>query len=218
MINSKPFPIVLGLPILLGLAAAGPVEVELGQIPQAPKHWLKTGANPDQYELAVDHQIAHGGRASQRLQAKGAYGDDVWAASAQMVWAEPYRGRRVRLSGYLLASDVTAAGLWFRVDGDVDGEYHTLGFDNMHDRRIHGTAVWERYDLVLDVPDESVVLVFGALLIGSGTLWVDDLKVEFVPDTVPVTGVSEARGHGTPYRAAPGVLPFPMNLDFELPT
>jgi hypothetical protein len=177
---------------------------------------MKTGANPDRYELAVDLQIAHSGAASQRLQAKGAYGDDVWAASAQMVNAEAYRGRRVRFSGYVLASDVTAAGLWFRVDGEVDGEYYTLGLDNMQDRWISGATAWERYDLVLDVPDQSVMLVFGALLMGSGTVWIDDLEIEFVPDTVPVTGWGEARGHGTPYSRPANVLPFPMNLDFEL--
>ena len=73
-----------------------------------------------------------------------------------MVDASAYRGKRVRLRGYLRADDVDSGGLWARVDGILDGNYAMLALDNSEDRRIEGTSDWEVRDIVLDVPPEGV--------------------------------------------------------------
>jgi hypothetical protein len=55
----------------------------------------------------------------------------------QVFRADDYRGKRLRLSGYVKAEKIDQwAGLWMR----IDGENKTLGFDNMENRGIRGPA------------------------------------------------------------------------------
>ena len=75
-----------------------------------------------------------------------------------------------------------------------------VAFDAMAHRPVVGTRDWRRYDVVLDVPVQAASLAFGAHLAAAGTIWVDDVKLEIVDASVPVTGSS----------ASP-----PRNLDFE---
>ena len=67
------------------------------------------------------------------------------------------------------------AGLWMRVDGPGK---KMLGFDNMQNRPLVGTKDWQQYQVVLDVPEESVHIAFGVLLSGKGQLWVSDVVFE----------------------------------------
>jgi len=46
---------------------------------------------------------------------------------------------------------------------------------------------WQRYEVVLDVPKEATIGAFGVLLSGAGALWIDDVKLETVSLSVPVT-------------------------------
>jgi hypothetical protein len=75
------------------------------------------------------------------------------------------------------------AGLWLRVDGP-DG---TSVIDNMQDRPIQGDTDWTRYEIVLDVPEDSVNIAFGILVEGTGQAWVDDFQFEVVGQDVPTT-------------------------------
>jgi len=116
--------------------------------------------------------------------------------------AESYRGKRLRMTGMAKATNVEFwAGLWMRIDGS--DQEKTLGFDNMQDRPIVGSTEWQKYDVVLDVPDESEAIAFGILLVGSGEVLVDDIRFDEVGEDIAVTNSSER-------------LPVePSNLDFE---
>jgi tetratricopeptide (TPR) repeat protein len=48
------------------------------------------------------------------------------------------------------------------------------------DRSIAGTTDWAQYEIVLDIPEEAVTICLGFLLHGSGTVWADDLDLEFL--------------------------------------
>ena len=74
-----------------------------------------------------------------------------------------------------------------RVDGP-NGKM--LGFYNMGDKPITGTTDWTRYDVVLDVPPESVAVAFGYFLNGRGTAWAREFKLEQVGKDVPVSEFS----------------------------
>jgi hypothetical protein len=101
----------------------------------------------------------------------------------------------------LRATDVTGwAGLWMRIDGPRPGE--TLALDNMQDRALTGTTEWERHAVVLDVPSDATMIVFGALLAEEGQLRMADFRFEQVGTDVPVTGQGFA------------VTAHPRNLDF----
>ena len=101
--------------------------------------------------------------------------------------AEKYLGKRLRFSAYVRAEELDDwAGLWMRVDGDGP---KMLTFDNMENRPIRGTSDWQRYEIVLDVPQESKYISLGILMGGRGRVWISDVQLEPVDADVPSTGL-----------------------------
>ena len=102
-----------------------------------------------------------------------------------------YKGKTVKMSGFVKSENVKSwAGLWMRVDYyDVN----VLAFDNMQTRAIKGTKEWQKYEVVLFVPDEATSISYGVLLSGTGQIWFKDVALEVVADTVPETGPNKGR-------------------------
>ena len=156
------------------VAAEGPV----------PPGWIVAGSKPAAYQV---------GTAPQGGQFRGPAGfirskQDVqegFGTLMQTIDAADYRGQRVRFSAVVRSEDVSSwAGLWMRVDGQ---DKKILAFDNMQSRPIRGTTGWTRHEVVLDVAPNAVQVAFGILLGGNGAAWIDDAKVEAVPNSVPTT-------------------------------
>jgi hypothetical protein len=101
----------------------------------------------------------------------------TFGSLTQCITAEPLRGKAARLSGYLRTFNVTLgyAGLWLRIDGPR-GE--TLAFDNMQDRGLTGTRDWTPAIVDLPVARAAQWICFGALTSGTGTMWVDALRLD----------------------------------------
>ena len=57
----------------------------------------------------------------------------------------------------------------------------------MQGRPIKGTTDWQKYEVVLDVPQESVAIAFGILLTGKGQAWLSEVQFEEVGAEVPTT-------------------------------
>ena len=182
---------------------------------QMPDAWVLVGQDIDDYRLRLDAEVAHSGASSMRIEARGNRRRSQWVASVQLVDATSYRGKRMRLRGYLRTDDVDSGGLWVRVDGILEGKYAMLALDNSEDRRIEDTREWETREIVVDIPPEGVTILMGAMLTGDGELWVDDLSFEEVADDVPLTTEPEVVITDQPYSRPPGVFPVPTNLDFE---
>ena len=108
------------------------------------------------------------------------------AILAQSIRADAYRGKRVRLSGYLKTIGVNegTAVLFMRVDGD--GVVQTS--DYMQNRPLMFTNDWSRQEIVLDVPSDAIGMTYGFLLSGSGQAWLDDVQIEEVGTDVAATG------------------------------
>lgn len=120
----------------------------------------------------------------------------------QMFRADKYKGKRLRLSGFVKTESTAYAGLWMRIDGKFDD---ILAFDNMSNRPIKGTTNWNQYSVVLDVSQDSVAIAFGFLLSGTGTMWVDSLRFDVVDEKVPTTNIEDV-----------DQMPDePINLNFE---
>ena len=153
------------------------LDFEAGNLNGGPAGWGGGGVG---YELTL-HSNARTGQGCGQIEfvgtnakrAMGGFGTFTSGFSAK-----PYYGKRLRYSGYL-KSDMEAgawAGLWMR----VDGEFESIGFDNMKGRPVKGRTGWKEYSIVIDVPEEATNIVFGFLLSGEGKLWGDDLNFEVV--------------------------------------
>jgi hypothetical protein len=166
----------------------------------APAGWIIAGSSPKDYLFAADTENAVDGRRSASIAAKAGASAAGFGTLMQTIAADDYRGGRWRLSAHLRTENVARAQMWMRIDGP---DRKVLGFDNMEMRPIVGTTNWTRYEIVLDVPSDSIDIAFGFVLGQAGKVWADGFKLEKVPLSVALT----ARGAARP-RA-------PVNAGFE---
>ena len=178
--------------------AAAPLRAQ--QQPVAPG-WFGMSVNPSEYAVAIEPVRRPGGEGFVGATVRG-FVSAPYASGIvlQSVRADEYRGRRVRLTGWLRTAGDTAdvqARLWMRVDGGRG----PLASDCMLERPVVGTRDWARYAVVLDVPRDAVGISFGAGLTGRGQLWLDDVTFETVGRDVATTGRS-ASANGSDGSAA----------------
>ncbi len=141
----------------------------------------KRGNLPEGYDCGIDRLVTQQGVASAYLKADipewGAY-QKTYAGGGvlkQVIFADDYRGKRLRLSGSVKAEGVTyRAGLFLGVPGPNE----MLSLDEMEDRPIQGTQDWKRYEVSAIVPEESEFITFGMLLFGRGEVWLEDVCLE----------------------------------------
>jgi C-terminal processing protease CtpA/Prc len=120
----------------------------------------------------LDSTQAHAGRCAVRLERMSASSSEFSALRRGI----PARvsGRRLALRGWVRTQDVTgSAGLWLREDGGGG----LVQFDNLEGRRPSGTTPWTQYTIELPLDTRARSIVFGALLIGAGAAYVDDLQL-----------------------------------------
>lgn len=164
--------------------------------------WILSGSAPEYYQMTLDQQTFHTGHQSALLKNISDVNSQQFATIMQQFQAEKYRGKRLKLTCYIKTEDVEKCGAWMRVD-DNNGD--VLQFDNMDNRPITGTNEWNHYTIVLDVPEESMSIHFGVLLIGKGKVWMDGFQLVEVSEHVPTTNLSFQES-----------LPKePQNLDFS---
>lgn len=166
-----------------------------------PKGWHKAGSDPKKYEMGIDKGAGENGKnvATIKSIVKHTSG---FGTLMQQSTPDKYKGKRVRMTGYMKSENVAEwAGFWFRVD--QAGTDERLAFDNMQNRAIKGNSDWQKYEVVLDVSEKASNIAYGALLVGTGQIWFDNINFEIVDNSVPVTGQIFATQDG------------PVNLDFE---
>jgi len=171
----------------------------------APRGWLVSASvSTKDFEIGRAPVPGAGGQAAY-IKAKAGAPPTGFVGLAQCIAAQNYLGKRLRFSANLRPVNAISEQLWMRVDGPalVEGKPpRMLRFYNNQEQGVQGTAEWKRYDVVLDVPPESLQICYGFLLQGGkGEAWADDVKVETVAKTVPVSQF-------TPPKA-------PVNLGFD---
>ncbi len=167
-----------------------------------PKGWDVSGSVPEDYEVGLDFEVFSVGRASAFIRSRHE-NPASYASLVQSIKADDYQGTRLQMTAQVKARNVVGwAGIWMRVD---DAHERTIAFDNMSspDRRIAGTVGWRGYSVTLDIPPNGAYISFGAVLQRTGQIWVDDVRLDVVDDSVPVTDIVS----NLPRR--------PVNLDFE---
>ena len=167
--------------------------------------WTFYASSSAGYQGGLDTAVVRSGRRSAHISSTASANPRSFALYYQKLGAGRYRGQRVRLSGYIRTSGVSGwAGMWMRVDPGEGGP--SLAFDNMQRRPIVGSTEWKEYSIELEVAAEAEEIHFGALLVGAGEVWFDDLQLTSVAVIVP--GAAELRR----VRNLPSQ---PYNLDFE---
>jgi hypothetical protein len=162
------------------------ISLLLSQSIFSQETWFKVGNAPKQYENFIDSSNQRDGKNVMTLKSIDT-NINGFGSLMQNMKPDKYLGKKVKMTGYLKSKDVTNwAGFWLRVD--QAGSQQSLSFDNMHDRPIIGTTNWKKYEIVLDVPKEASNIAFGALLIETGQIWLDNVNFEVVDNSVPTTG------------------------------
>jgi hypothetical protein len=136
-----------------------------------PESWVKWGTG---YFLAVDSLEKHSGSYSMRIETKGEKVANTFGSIAYKIpWV--YEGKEIELRGFMKMEEVGNgfAGLIMRIDGSSG----TLAMDNMMQRQLQGTSDWTMYSIKLPIPEEAKSIFVGALMTGTGSIWVDDFQV-----------------------------------------
>jgi hypothetical protein len=154
---------------------------------QVPSGWQAITDGSGDYTVRSDGSRRDGGQGFAGATIKANVESPRGSAMlAQSIRADAFRGKRVRLTGYLKTIGVNegTAVLFMRVDGE--GVVQTSDF--MQNRPLMLTTDWARQEIVLEVPRTAIGVTYGFLLGGSGQAWLDDVAIDVVGDNVPVTG------------------------------
>jgi len=182
-----------------------PLELQNGDFEaagDAPRGWFMSGGAPKDYAALVDRAERHGGLASARLRPVAAR-PNGYGTLMQAVRADAYRGQRLRMTASVKGEAIAARGdLWLRVQAvDSPGDGPGLGGGSC---RLSQGFDWKPCEIVFDVPERGDSIQLGIGLAGTGTIWLDDVRLEAVGPSVPPSDPDRPRNG-------------PVNLDFEEP-
>lgn len=148
--------------------------------------WYKMGSKPDSYEIGLSTDKYNDGPVYYMKSIEASI--DGFGTIAKNIEPGIYKNKRVRLSGFIKTENIEGwVGMWMRVDAFEQGKM--LGFDNMGNRPIKGTNDWQKYEIVLDVPEKSAGIFYGVLAFKTGEVWITELSMEIVGDDVPTTNM-----------------------------
>lgn len=138
---------------------------------QLPDKWLQWGNG---YTLKVDTVTKHGGVASVLIESVGQKAPNSFGCVAYAIPSK-YEAKEIELRAYMKLKDVADGpiGLLLRVNG-VSG---ILGMENMQNKNIQGTKDWTQFAVKIPFPENAKTIYIGAILSGSGQLWVDDFQL-----------------------------------------
>lgn len=183
----------LALPLATGATATAQDYVHILTFESSAETGTLTGwAGGPPATLQLDSTVVREGRFAGRI-SRNSESPSNFSVFTLTVPVE-FSGDTLELLGWIKMEGVTGfAGLWLR----EDGRSGMLHFDNMEDRNLSGTADWTEYRIALPLEPAARRLMVGGILVGEGTLWIDDLKLlvdgrsaaeapPFVPVVTPV--------------------------------
>jgi hypothetical protein len=196
----------------LAIAAAGAAA----RAEQLPVDWGEINFLPAEYAVTLDPTAAFQGNYGGSVRRiTPVTNTDEFGGFIQAARAEPWRGKRILMRGWIKTEGATSGNMWLR----IDAARRSLALDNMDKRPVKGTTGWAPYEIVLDVPLTAKYLVYGVLLIGDGRVDFDSVEFMVAPagtETTPHYGPLQLRPPpGTEYTPPSPVLDVPSNLGFE---
>lgn len=166
----------MSIPLLSLLTAIGAPLPPADTIPG----WFTSPATD--FVVMRDTSVRAGGAASIRVQSTTPEPAGM-ANLSQWFAADSVQGKRIRVSAKVRTSSLRGnAQMWVRADG-----ISLTRLDNMHDRPVTTDLEWTSVESVLDIPPDAITVTVGFLLIGAGTLWIDDVAVETISQSRATT-------------------------------
>ncbi len=142
-----------------------------------PEGWFSfQHAGAKSYLFVVDAALPHSGERSLRIENVG---PEPYGAVAQYLKGAPHAGKVARLTGWLRTRDAADAGAVLTLLALKGGVPLAQNF--MPDAPVKGTTDWTRYTITLPIAHGADRIEVGAMLQGRGSLWLDDVTLEFVP-------------------------------------
>jgi C-terminal processing protease CtpA/Prc len=138
-----------------------------------PDQWIKWGMKD--FVTERDTNSVFDGKCSTVIYPEPNAKDESFGSVAHRLPAN-YKGREIRLEGYMKIENVTDgyAGLILR----IDGEDTSLEFNNMQNEHINGTRDWKKYTITLPFHENAkFVYVAGILSANGGKAWFDKFEV-----------------------------------------
>lgn len=170
--------------LLAGLASAQ-IKVanpgfEQGELGSVPTGWFvpPVATNAGFGVKLVDRDCHSGVRCATMTGASNAPAN-VFGNLSQALPAAGYTLRHIRLRAAIRVEGVqTRAQMWLRLDRSD----HSVAFlDNMGSRPVTSPE-WKTYDIETNVPSDVAQMVFGVILFGGGTAWVDDVSLDILDE------------------------------------
>ena len=193
--------------------------------PLVPAHWRMVElrglpTSPADHEFASDFVNVWNGSASAFLRVKDPRTRDLAVKNTstatcilQGSQVLSFRAKRVELAAQLKTDRTSKAGLsmWvYDADGELLIQHH--GGDSTWTQ-------WTAVSVVMDVPQNAAAMLYGACLPRSGSVWIDDVRLNVVGSDVPLRGTPHVGPPATVGQATflppKLLLPEPANLDFE---
>ena len=154
------------------------LDFEQGQSGELPPGWSARATLTRGFQVTATLEQPHGGRVCLEIRRDmdGRPGNPGLGYVRQAIDAGRYRGRRVRLSGWLRfqaperAQGAGSAQIWIRAGG------HPWFYDDLGAHSVR-SAEWTFAQLVCEVAPDADSIAFGAALDAYGSTWVDDLQL-----------------------------------------
>lgn len=141
---------------------------------------LNGWSNPQDrgFKATVTDQGAKQGARCLQVRFEGDQNPSAWWTGMQAIDATAYRGKKVRLRGWIRTDGKPdcKAMFWMRVDCASGMGF----FDNMMQRPVTGTE-WTEVAIEGPVAMDAVNLNFGCMIQGMGSAWFDGIRWEVLP-------------------------------------
>ncbi len=154
------------------LASSGPADTLSFEAPGPAENLIGWSGGPPE-TLHKDSVIVHGGHFAARIE-RSKESAGAFSVLTRVI-PVTFTGDTLELVGWVRTEDVRGgyAGLWLREDGA--GGMITL--DNMQSRGLVGSQDWRECRIAMPLDKGARSVLFGALLVGDGKAWVDDLRL-----------------------------------------
>lgn len=172
--------VLVALVAITGLSLAG----------QSRQRWFLSVEDRRTFKFDSDRQYQLSGPTSLRLTSEKAKPNEAGLVFTRKGAAD-YRGKRIRLSGYLRSEGLQQPSVMYAQVLSQSGRVSQSVYgwsEQAMDLSIDG---WQQLSLILDVPVPSRSIRYGFQQVGPGTTWGDKFEIEIVPDDTPLVGYNE---------------------------